>query len=91
MPCGGESITTRDETLGAAVGGINLLGVPTRSRVSSYPYSPDQSTMARPGSTLVDAGLATELRDDHAYHLTRINRRRAHGLGVIQPYVLRRH
>jgi adenylate cyclase len=49
------------------------------------------TTMARPGSALVDAGLAAELRGDEAYHLTRINRRRAHGLGLVQPYVLRRH
>jgi adenylate cyclase len=48
------------------------------------------TTMARPGTTLVDAGLAEELRDDGAYDLSRIPRRRAHGLGVIQPYVLRR-
>ena len=48
------------------------------------------TTMARPGTALVDAGLAAELRDEAAYELTRINRRRAHGLGVIQPYVLRR-
>ena len=47
--------------------------------------------MARPGTTLVDAGLAAELRDDDAYDVSRITRRRAHGLGVIQPYVLRRH
>jgi adenylate cyclase len=47
--------------------------------------------MARPGTTLVDAGLAAELRDDEAYDVSRITRRRAHGLGVIQPYVLRRH
>jgi adenylate cyclase len=47
--------------------------------------------MARPGTTLVDAGLAAELRDDAAYDVSRITRRRAHGLGVIQPYVLRRH
>jgi adenylate cyclase len=47
--------------------------------------------MARPGTALVDAGLAAELRDDAAYDLSRITRRRAHGLGVVQPYVLRRH
>lgn len=47
--------------------------------------------MARPGTALVDAGLAAELRDDEAYDVSRITRRRAHGLGVIQPYVLRRH
>jgi adenylate cyclase len=49
------------------------------------------TAMARPGTALVDAGLATELGDDGAYDLARITRRRAHGLGVIQPYVLRRH
>jgi len=48
------------------------------------------TTMARPGTALVDAGLAAELRGDDAYGLTRITRRRAHGLGLIQPYVLRR-
>jgi hypothetical protein len=35
--------------------------------------------------------LFAELRDDDAYDVSRITRRRAHGLGVIQPYVLRRH
>jgi adenylate cyclase len=49
------------------------------------------TTMARPGTILVDTGLAEELRADGAYEVARITRRRAHGLGVIQPYVLRRH
>lgn len=49
------------------------------------------TSMARPGTTLVDAGLAKELRTDGGYETTRITRRRAHGLGLIQPYVLRRH
>jgi adenylate cyclase len=48
------------------------------------------TTMARPGTALVDAGMAGELRADDAYDLTRIARRRAHGLGMVQPYVLRR-
>jgi adenylate cyclase len=48
------------------------------------------TAMARPGTALIDAGLAAELRDDGAYELHRISRRRAHGLGVVQPYVLRR-
>jgi adenylate cyclase len=48
------------------------------------------TSMARPGTALVDAGLAAELRDDGAYELTRIRARRAHGLGLVQPYVLRR-
>jgi adenylate cyclase len=48
------------------------------------------TAMARPGTALVDSDLAEQLRDDEAYELTRISRRRAHGLGMIQPYVLRR-
>jgi adenylate cyclase len=48
------------------------------------------TTMARPGTTLVDAGLAAELREDDTYEVSRITRRRAHGLGVVQPYALRR-
>jgi adenylate cyclase len=48
------------------------------------------TSMARPGAALVDAGLAAELRDDGAYELSRIRARHAHGLGLIQPYVLRR-
>ncbi|GAA4515369.1 adenylate/guanylate cyclase domain-containing protein [Actinoallomurus oryzae] len=48
------------------------------------------TAMARPGTALVDAGMAGELREDDAYDLTRITRRRAHGLGMVQPYVLRR-
>jgi adenylate cyclase len=49
------------------------------------------TTMARPGTALIDAGMAAELRDDGAYEVARMTRRRAHGLGFIQPYVLRRH
>jgi adenylate cyclase len=48
------------------------------------------TAMARPGTALVDAGMAGELREDGAYDLARIARRRAHGLGMVQPYVLRR-
>jgi adenylate cyclase len=48
------------------------------------------TAMARPGAILVDSGLAAALGDDGAYALVRIARRRAHGLGVVQPYVLRR-
>jgi adenylate cyclase len=48
------------------------------------------TSMARPGTALVDADLATELRADDAYELHQIPRRRAHGLGAVQPYVLRR-
>ncbi|WP_329251246.1 adenylate/guanylate cyclase domain-containing protein [Actinoallomurus sp. NBC_01490] len=48
------------------------------------------TAMARPGTALVDADMAGELREDDAYDLQRITRRRAHGLGMVQPYVLRR-
>lgn len=49
------------------------------------------TSMARPGTALVDAGLAGELRADETYELSRLRARRAHGLGIVQPYVLRRH
>ncbi len=48
------------------------------------------TAMARPGTTLIDAELAAELREDGPYERSRIPRRRVRGLGVIQPYVLRR-
>jgi adenylate cyclase len=48
------------------------------------------TAMARPGTALVDAGMAGELRGDGAYELGRIARQRARGLGTVQPYVLRR-
>ena len=48
------------------------------------------TSMARPGTALADAGMASELRGDDAYEVSRIRARRAHGLGMIQPYVLRR-
>jgi adenylate cyclase len=39
---------------------------------------------------VVDVGLATELEQSERYDITRIVRRPARGLGIIQPYVLRR-
>jgi adenylate cyclase len=48
------------------------------------------TAMAHPGTTLIDAELAAELRGDDAYEPARIPRRRVRGLGVVQPYVLRR-
>ncbi len=48
------------------------------------------TAMARPGTALTDAELAAELREDDAYELARIPRRRVRGLGVVQPYALRR-
>ncbi|MGI8328707.1 adenylate/guanylate cyclase domain-containing protein [Actinomadura scrupuli] len=48
------------------------------------------TSIARPGSIVVDAGLAGELEQSERYEITRIVRRPARGLGIIQPYVLRR-
>lgn len=48
------------------------------------------TSIARPGSVVIDAGLAAELEAEPAYEITRIVRRPARGLGIIQPYVLRR-
>jgi adenylate cyclase len=48
------------------------------------------TSIARPGSIVVDVGLAGELEQSERYEITRIVRRPARGLGIIQPYVLRR-
>jgi len=48
------------------------------------------TSIARPGSVLIDAELAAELEGNDDYTITRIVRRPARGLGIIQPYVLRR-
>lgn len=48
------------------------------------------TSMARPGTVLADARLAEELRGDGRYALVRIGRRPARGLGIVQPYVIRR-
>ncbi|HEX6469070.1 MAG TPA: adenylate/guanylate cyclase domain-containing protein [Streptosporangiaceae bacterium] len=48
------------------------------------------TSIARPGTVLVDAGLATELDGSPGYELQRLVRRPARGLGLIHPYVLRR-
>jgi adenylate cyclase len=48
------------------------------------------TSIARPGTVLADAQLAEGLRGDDAYHLVRIGRRPARGLGIVQPYVVRR-
>lgn len=48
------------------------------------------TAMARPGAVLCDSGLARELNGRKAYHTVRILRRPARGLGVVQPYVVRR-
>lgn len=48
------------------------------------------TSIARPGSVLIDAGLAAELDGAAGYQVQRLVRRPARGLGLIQPYVLRR-
>ena len=48
------------------------------------------TSIARPGTVLADARLAEALRGDGAYDLIRIGRRPARGLGIVQPYVIRR-
>jgi adenylate cyclase len=48
------------------------------------------TSIARPGTVLADARLADGLRGEAAYDLVRIGRRPARGLGIVQPYVVRR-
>ncbi|SDK24935.1 adenylate cyclase [Nonomuraea maritima] len=48
------------------------------------------TAIARPGTVLVDERLAEGLDGHDGYALHRIRRRPARGLGVVQPYVLRR-
>ncbi|HEX2316183.1 MAG TPA: adenylate/guanylate cyclase domain-containing protein [Thermomonospora sp.] len=48
------------------------------------------TSIARPGSVVIDAELAAELEKAEDFTVTRIVRRPARGLGIIQPYVLRR-
>lgn len=48
------------------------------------------TSIARSGTILIDAGLAAELEGDKEYRLQRLVRRPVRGLGVVQPYVLRR-
>lgn len=48
------------------------------------------TAIARPGTVVIDTGMATEIEDSKLYEATRIVRRPARGLGIVQPYVLRR-
>jgi adenylate cyclase len=48
------------------------------------------TSLARPGSVVIDSELAARLENDPAYQVTRIVRRPVRGLGIVQPYVLRR-
>ena len=47
------------------------------------------TSLARPGTVLVDEEMAVALAGDGGFHLTQIVRRPARGLGLVQPYVLR--
>ena len=48
------------------------------------------TSLARPGSVVIDAELAACLEKAPDYEVTRIVRRPVRGLGIVQPYVLRR-
>ncbi|MEU4404539.1 adenylate/guanylate cyclase domain-containing protein [Streptosporangium sp. NPDC023963] len=48
------------------------------------------TAIARPGSVVVDDRLAEALKDAPGVEVGRIRQRPARGLGVVQPYVLRR-
>lgn len=49
------------------------------------------TSLARPGSVVIDTELAAQLEKAPEYEVTRIARRPVRGLGIIQPYVLRRN
>lgn len=48
------------------------------------------TSLARPGSVVIDSELAARLEKEPAYRITRIVRRPVQGLGIVQPFVLRR-
>ena len=48
------------------------------------------TSLARPGAVVIDSELAARLEEHPAYEVTRIVRRPVRGLGIVQPYVLRR-
>lgn len=49
------------------------------------------TSLARPGTVVIDSELAAQLENEPDYEVTRIVRRPVRGLGIIQPYVLRRN
>ncbi len=49
------------------------------------------TSLARPGTVLTDVGIADELEDARQFHLVRLRRRPVRGLGLVQPFVLRRY
>ncbi|SNS15293.1 adenylate cyclase [Actinomadura mexicana] len=48
------------------------------------------TSLARPGAVVIDAELAARLEKAPGYEVTRIVKRPVRGLGIVQPYVLRR-
>ena len=49
------------------------------------------TSFARPGTVLIDESLAESLADEDGLQVVRVRARHAHGLGLIQPYALRRN
>ncbi|WP_026123071.1 adenylate/guanylate cyclase domain-containing protein [Nocardiopsis halotolerans] len=49
------------------------------------------TSFARPGTVLIDESLAESLADEERLQVVRVRARHAHGLGLIQPYALRRN
>jgi adenylate cyclase len=49
------------------------------------------TSFARPGTVLIDDALAESLTDDEDLQVVKVRARHAHGLGLIQPYALRRN
>ncbi|PDP86930.1 adenylate/guanylate cyclase domain-containing protein [Glycomyces fuscus] len=49
------------------------------------------TSFARPGTVLIDESLAESLADEEGLQVVRVRARHAHGLGLIQPYALRRN
>jgi len=48
------------------------------------------TSFARPGTVLIDEALAESLSDEEGLQVVQVRARHAHGLGLIQPYALRR-
>ncbi|WP_159945631.1 MULTISPECIES: adenylate/guanylate cyclase domain-containing protein [unclassified Nocardiopsis] len=49
------------------------------------------TSFARPGTVLIDENLAESLADVEGLQVVQVRARHAHGLGLIQPYALRRN
>lgn len=49
------------------------------------------TSFARPGTVLIDESLAESLTDEEGLQVVKVRARHAHGLGLIQPYALRRN